>query len=106
MRIVRGDRRLSSFLAMRADERIRVNKSYQRSGKVWPLNAKSYLVETVIRGFAVPPFMVHEVSDSDGTHEEIVDGQQRTAALLSFLRNEFRLSNSVDRKGLVNKRHA
>jgi len=108
MTIERWDKRLSVFLDMVKTDRIRINKSYQRSGKVWPVNAKSYLVETVIQGLVLPPFMVHSVPGRAGAegHEEIVDGQQRTAALLAFRSNEFWLSSAVDRKGLKKKTYS
>lgn len=108
MQITRWDKSVSEFLDMVENNRIRINKRYQRSGRVWPLNAKSYLVETVIQGLVLPPLMVHSVAGTGGAdgHEEIVDGQQRTAALLSFRNNEFWLSSAVDRRGLKNKRYS
>jgi hypothetical protein len=108
MRIRRWDKRLSRFLDMVDANRVRINKSYQRSGKVWPLNAKSYLVETVIQGLVLPPFMVHSIARRPGAraHDEIVDGQQRTAALLAFRKNEFWLSSAVDRHALRKKKYS
>lgn len=108
MEIERWDKKTSAFLDMVKANRIRINKSYQRSGKVWPVNAKSYLVETVIQGLVLPPFMIHRVPGRAGAegHEEIVDGQQRTAALLAFRNDEFWLSSAVDRKGLKKKKYS
>ncbi|MGH7427769.1 MAG: DUF262 domain-containing protein, partial [Candidatus Methylomirabilaceae bacterium] len=108
MRITRWDKSLLEFLDMVEGNRIRVNKRYQRSGRVWPVNAKSYLVETVIQGLVLPPLMIHSVAGRAGAegHEEIVDGQQRTAVLRAFRNNAFWLSSAVDRKGLKNKRYS
>jgi len=102
MRIRRWDMRMGDFLDLVEANRIRINRSYQRSSKVWPLNAKSYLVETVVEELVLPPFMVHAVRGRAGRkgHGELVDGQQRTVALLSFRNDEFRLSDAVDRKAL------
>lgn len=108
MGIERWDKRLSVFLDMVESDRIRINKRYQRSGKVWPANARSFLVETVIQGLVLPPFMVYGVRGQRGrrAHFEIVDGQQRTAALRSFRQGEFRLSDAVDRKALRRKTYS
>src|SRR5262249_836478 len=72
---------------------------YQRTDRVWPLDAKSYLVETVIMGLVLPPLLLHQVvrTRNSGAHIDIVDGQQRTAALREFRDNTFELSNRVGR---------
>jgi hypothetical protein len=108
MVIKRWDKKLSEFLSMVESGAIRINKRYQRSGKVWPLNAKSYLVETTILGFALPRLMLHQVAGRRGasSYIDIVDGQQRTAALLAFRQDSFRLSAVVDRDGLRGKRYS
>ena len=107
MDIQRWDRKLSQYLDMFDNDDVRVNKDYQRSRRVWPLNAKSYLVETVILGLVLPRLMLHEVRGRKGSkaHTAIVDGQQRTVALSEFRKGEFRLSGVVDRPSLKNKRY-
>ncbi len=108
MRMVRWDQKLRDFLDMVEQNQVRINRRYQRSGKVWPLNAKSYLIETVIQGLVLPPFMVYAVPgrNSRTGYVEIVDGQQRTAALLAFRKGEFRLSDAVDSKRLRRKTYS
>jgi len=56
----------------------------------------------------LPPFMVYAVPGRAGKkgHVEIVDGQQRTAALRAFRKGEFRLSDAVDRKALGRKEYS
>ena len=108
MDIQRWEKKLSDFLDLFDANDIRINRRYQRSGKVWPLNAKSYLVETVLLNLVLPRLMLHEVPSRRGvpSYTDIVDGQQRTVALSSFRRNEFRLSAVVDRPSLRNKRYS
>jgi hypothetical protein len=86
---------------------VKINKRYQRSGKVWPLNAKSYLVETVILGFALPRLMLHQrpATTKAPEYTDVVDGQQRTTALRAFRAGEFKLSPAVDREDLRGKRY-
>ena len=59
-----------------------VNREYQRSDKVWPGSAQSYLIETIILGFPIPKFFLYQKTDlpSKKTYKEIVDGQQRSMA--------------------------
>ena len=80
------------------DGQITVNRNYQRSNKVWPVAAKSYLVETVLLGYPIPKMVFHQKTDvvTRATVREIVDGQQRSTALLEFFNNELRLSNNLD----------
>ncbi len=71
-----------------------VNHEYQRSQKVWPPAARSYLIDTVLLGFPIPKLTLYQKTDlrSRQTVKEIVDGQQRSQALCSYLSGRFRLS--------------
>lgn len=75
---------------------LRVNPDYQRGVK-WTLAQKQGLLDSLLRGYQVPLFYVHliqkknEFTDGVETTAELVDGQQRLAAICSFLNNEFKL---------------
>lgn len=57
---------------------------------VWSDKARSYLVDTVLRGLPMPKvFMRQEIDDAGRTMREIVDGQQRIRTVLSYLQNGF-----------------
>lgn len=87
------------------DKRLTINKDYQRSDEVWPLFARSLLVETVLLGYPMPKLIVRQRTDMKNlkTYEEIVDGQQRTRALLDFFTNVYPLANSLDTEELRGK---
>ncbi|MBI3662803.1 MAG: DUF262 domain-containing protein [Acidobacteria bacterium] len=55
--------------------------------KVWHEKAKSYLLDSMVRGFPVPPIYVREILDANRrkTVREVVDGQQRLQTVLDFL---------------------
>lgn len=78
------------------ERKIRINYDYQRSPKVWPQPARSFLVETVLLGYPIPKLFFQQITDikAKTTIMEIVDGQQRTATLLAYLSDEFALSPS------------
>ena len=72
---------------------IRVNRNYQRSEKVWPPAAKSFLIETILLGYPVPKLSLYQITDlkTRRTVKEIVDGQQRTLTIKAFFDNRLRL---------------
>ena len=71
-----------------------VNHDYQRSAKVWPISAQSYLIETMLLGFPIPKLTLYQKTDlsSRRTIKEIVDGQQRSMAIRAFYGDNLRLS--------------
>lgn len=71
-----------------------INRDYQRSPKVWPPAARSYLIDTVLSGYPIPKISLYQKTDlkSRRTIKEIVDGQQRSAAIRAFFANELRMS--------------
>jgi hypothetical protein len=82
-----------------------VNRNYQRSDKVWPSAAKSYLIETMLLGYPVPKLYLYQVLDlrSRKTYKEIVDGQQRSVAIFQFYNDEFRLNDSLETEEISGK---
>lgn len=81
---------------------IRVNRDYQRSDEVWPLSARSYLIDTILHGLPVPKFALSQKTDlkSRKTIKEIVDGQQRSRAIFDFYEDKFRITGRSDWSGL------
>lgn len=75
-----------------------VNNDYQRSDKVWPAMARSYLIETILTGFPVPKLSLYQRTDlaSRKTFKEIVDGQQRSVAIKDFFDGKLRLSKKLE----------
>jgi uncharacterized protein with ParB-like and HNH nuclease domain len=65
---------------------------------VWKPAAKSYFIDTLLRGFPVPPLHIRLVSRAGrtGLVREVVDGQQRMRALFDFIGERFRLSRQLD----------
>ena len=93
-------------LAMERKE-ITVNRHYQRSPKVWPLAARAFLIETILLNYPMPKLCLDQKTDAKSRkpYKEIVDGQQRSLAILGFYNNEFPLSRSCDRKDIAGKKY-
>lgn len=85
-----------------------VNREYQRSDKVWPHAARSYLIETMLLGYPIPKLSLYQVTDvrTKKTFKEIVDGQQRTGAILDFYKNQLRLSGSLETEDIAGRTYS
>ena len=62
-----------------------LNPNFQRR-KVWPPTAKTYLIDTILRGKPMPNIMIRTVTDpaTRRSRREVVDGQQRLNAIRDF----------------------
>lgn len=58
-------------------------------GEVWDQTKKQQLIDSILRGWRLPKFYLAKVSDDE---YEVVDGQQRLAAIYEFFGNELALS--------------
>lgn len=65
---------------------------FQR-GEVWTLQKKRRLVDSLLRGWHVPP--VHLVARPDG-RSDVLDGQQRLTAIRDFVRGLFTVDGSIE----------
>ena len=82
---------------------IQVNSDYQRSDKVWPVAARSFLIETILLGYPMPKLSLYQKTDvkSQKVYKEIVDGQQRSTAILGFYQGRYKLASTVEGEGLA-----
>jgi Protein of unknown function DUF262 len=73
--------------------RILLRPEFQRNS-IWPTAAKSYLIDTLIKGRPVPLLFLQALASAQTGQMgyAVVDGQQRLAAIFDFLRDGFRLS--------------
>jgi hypothetical protein len=76
-----------------------VNTTYQRSPNIWPPNAKSYFIDSILEGYPFPKVYFYETYDErrKKPRREIVDGQQRITTCIDFLNNVFALSSASKR---------
>ena len=79
----------------------RPNPEYQR-GVVWTRDQQMKLIDSVMRGYQLPIIYLHDITrEIAGRRQEffeIIDGQQRMAALLFFVEGAFRLYKPDDPK--------
>jgi len=99
---------VADYCAGMSRNEIIVNRNYQRSDKVWPPVARSYLIETILKGFPIPKLCLYQVTDvrSRTTYKEIVDGQQRSTAIYDYYNDQFKTSKRVETEELQNKKYS
>jgi hypothetical protein len=79
--------KVSDFISWAKASTLILSPSFQRRS-VWPAGAKSYLMDTIVRGLPIPIIFLREQKtdlDSLEPKREVVDGQQRIRTLLSFI---------------------
>jgi hypothetical protein len=84
--IARNQFKVSDFLSWKRDGTLRLTPPFQRRS-VWKPGAKSYLVDTVLRGLPTPIIFLRERIElkSQRAIREVVDGQQRLRTLIGFV---------------------
>lgn len=70
---------------------INLQPDFQR-GEVWSDNKKRKLIDTILRGWKIPP--VHMISNESNI-DEVLDGQQRLAAIRDFYNGKFTIDGEI-----------
>lgn len=84
-------------------ERYKLNKynfepRYQRRGDVWDDEKQSFLIDSILKNYPLPPIFLHQRIDEDtgATRYDIIDGKQRLTAIIRFLNGEISLPQDFD----------
>lgn len=81
------------FKRYQANE-LELSAPFQRN-PVWSHAQKSYLIDTILRGYPIPELYIQEYTDANGEDRYVVvDGQQRLRACIEYMANGFPLSKS------------
>jgi hypothetical protein len=83
---------IADFLKWNDDNELVLNPKFQR-GSVWPAPAKTYLVDSLLRGYPIPKLLLRTTVDRDSrrTIRDVVDGQQRLRTIIDFASGRFAL---------------
>lgn len=108
MKVTHTTMTVSDYCQGMARKEIVINREYQRSDKVWPSIARSYLIESLILSFPLPKFTHYLVTDiiSKKTQKEVVDGQQRSIAIRDFYEDRLQLADSIETRSLRGKKYS
>jgi hypothetical protein len=86
----------TDFLTWRETDGLSLTPKFQRRG-VWKPKARSFFVDTLLRGMTIPPIYIRVTQNESATRvvREIIDGQQRISAVLDFIDGKYSLSKSL-----------
>ena len=85
--ILRTQFRVADFLSWQRHGTLELNPIFQRRS-VWKKGAKSYLIDTIVRGLSIPIIFLRELPADLQTLQakrEVVDGQQRLRTVLAYI---------------------
>lgn len=79
---------ISDFLEWRKNNILDISPEFQRRG-VWTRVAKSFLVDTIIRGKPIPKLLITQSLRDQRNIRTVVDGQQRLRTIFEYISNDF-----------------
>ena len=85
--IARTQYKVSDFLSWQQAGTLALSPNFQRRS-VWKRGAKSYLIDTIVRGLPIPILFVRDRPADLNSFEpirEVVDGQQRIRTVISYI---------------------
>lgn len=85
------------FVTWQENKTLEITPKFQRRS-VWRTPARSYFIDTMLRGMTVPPLYLRLAQNKDKTKtvREVVDGQQRVRTVLEFIGEGYKLSKTLN----------
>ncbi len=71
---------------------LNLQPDFQR-GEVWSKNKQQKLIDTILRGWTTPP--IHIVPNKETGISDVLDGQQRLAAIRDFVEGKFSVDGNI-----------
>ncbi|MGH2547954.1 MAG: DUF262 domain-containing protein, partial [Thermomicrobiales bacterium] len=84
---------IADFLTWYRRKELVLNPTFQRRS-VWSLDARSYLIDTILLGYSIPKIYLRTKIDTKTqlSVRDVVDGQQRLNAIIDFADNKLTLN--------------
>src|SRR5688500_17100423 len=85
------------FIEWNKNKLLELSPDFQRRS-VWSDKAKSYLIDTIIRGKPMPKIIILQKLVGNKNIRVVVDGQQRLRAILEFHSHAFKISKAHNKE--------
>ena len=84
---------INDFLEWQTNDQLELSPKFQRRS-VWTDNARSYLMDTIVRGKPIPKVFIRQRLNTltRASVREVVDGQQRLRTILGFIGDAFAIN--------------
>lgn len=93
MQLKGSDPTIETLISKIDSNKLELQPDFQR-GEVWGLDKKQALIDTILRGWHVPP--IHIIVVDATKRHEVLDGQQRLTAIRDFKDNRFPFDGYCD----------
>lgn len=93
MHLTPSDPDIATLYRKITQSRLDLQPNFQR-GEVWGKQKKQRLIDSILRKWHIPPIHVIQIPNSE--KQEVLDGQQRLAAIRDFIHNEFPINGYQD----------
>jgi hypothetical protein len=84
---------VSDFTEWQSSGQLELSPAFQRR-PVWSEKAKSYIMNTIIKGKPMPKILMTQDLKKSKTVRILIDGQQRIRAILDFVNDGFKISKT------------
>jgi hypothetical protein len=84
---------ISDFVEWDKNGLLELSPDFQRRS-VWSDKAKSYLIDTILRGKPMPKIIITQRLEGAKNVRVVVDGQQRLRAILEYYNGDFKISKA------------
>jgi hypothetical protein len=76
---------------------LEISPKFQRR-PLWRSSARSYFIDTLLRGYPVPPLHIRLTQNPEKTKaiREVIDGQQRLRSVIDFLDGKYALARNLN----------
>lgn len=66
---------------------------YQRRSDAWSIEKQSFLIDSIMKNYPIPPIFLHAKVDSETgkTVYDVIDGKQRLTTIIKFINDEIEL---------------
>src|SRR5690606_24169820 len=88
---------IADFVEWEKNGSLELSPDFQRRS-VWSDKAKSYLIDTVLRGKPMPKIIITQRLEGAKNIRVVVDGQQRLRAILEYYNGDFKVSKAHNKE--------
>lgn len=93
MRLIPSDPDIETIIGRIQSGDLDLQPAFQR-GEVWSKTKKQRLIDSILRDWHVPP--IHVIENAESSKNEVLDGQQRLAAIRDFVFGQFAIDGKTE----------
>lgn len=98
---------ISEFTKWQSSGELDLSPKFQRNN-VWNDQARSYLIDSILRGLPIPPVFLRQIVDAkiNKIFREVIDGQQRLRTIIDYYNDVFSIRGPFTDKTTNGKKYS